>query len=167
MIISSTDPLLHRQAKPVSEEQFSNYKHSLQPIASMLISEIYEKSAYGVSAVQCGVDMSMFAMLVDETIKVCINPEIVAASFEMVEMEEGCLSFPQLLLKVKRPAGVVARYKTIEGEEITERLEGLAARVWLHEYDHCQGICFTDRISKLRLSMAKKRQAKMQKRSHR
>ena len=57
------------------------------------------------------------------------------------------------------------RYKTIEGEEITERLEGLEARVWLHEYDHCQGICFTDRVGKLSINMAKRRQAKKLKRN--
>jgi len=164
MLISHSDPLLHRPAKSVSEEQFTNFQSSLQPIAAMLVSAIYEKNALGLSAVQVGVDLAMFAMLVDDKPKVCINPEIVAASFEMILMKEGCLSFPGLILQVKRPAGIVARYKTIEGEEITERLEGLAARVWLHEYDHCQGICFTDRVSKLKLSMAKKRQAKKNKR---
>ena len=165
MLIPSTDKLLHRPAKPVSEEQFANYKNTLQPFASMLIAEIYDKSALGVSAVQCGVDLAMFAMVVDDQPKICINPEIVAASFEMVAGNEGCLSFPGMLLQVTRPAGVVARYKTIEGQEVTERLEGLAARVWLHEYDHCQGICFTDRVSKLRLSMAKKRLEKQNKRN--
>ena len=54
---------------------------------------------------------------------------------------------------------------SIEGEEITERLEGLEARVWLHEYDHCQGICFTDRVGKLSINMAKRRQAKKLKRN--
>lgn len=165
MLIPSNDQLLHRPANTVSEEQFITYKNSIQPIASMLIAEIYEKNALGVSAVQMGVDMSMFAMMTESQPKVCINPEIVAASFEMVLMEEGCLSFPGLHLQVRRPAGIVARYKTIEGQEITERLEGMDARVWLHEYDHCQGICFTDRVSKLKLSMANKRLKKKSKRT--
>jgi peptide deformylase len=165
MLIPSNDQLLHRPANTVSEEQFNTYKNSIQPIASMLIAEIYEKNALGVSAVQMGVDMSMFAMMTESQPKVCINPEIVAASFEMVLMEEGCLSFPGLHLQVRRPAGIVARYKTIEGQEVTERLEGMDARVWLHEYDHCQGICFTDRVSKLKLSMANKRLKKKSKRT--
>ena len=114
MLIPSNDQLLHRPANTVSEEQFNTYKNSIQPIASMLIAEIYEKNALGVSAVQMGVDMSMFAMMTESQPKVCINPEIVAASFEMVLMEEGCLSFPGLHLQVRRPAGIVARYKTIE-----------------------------------------------------
>lgn len=165
MLISNSDTILHRPAKTVTEEQFTTYKNSLQPIASMLIAEIYEKNSLGISAVQMGVDISMFAMLTGSQPRVCINPEIVAASFEMVLMEEECLSFPGLHLQVKRPAGIVARYKTIEGQEVTERLEGMDARVWLHEYDHCQGICFTDRVSKLKLSMAKKRLEKRNKRS--
>jgi len=165
MLIESNDPLLHRPTKPISDEQFADYKNQLQPIASLLVSTIYEKNALGVSACQLGIDMSMFAMMVDAEIKVCLNPEIVAASFKMVMMQEGCLSYPGLQLKVKRPAGVMVRYKTIEGQEVTEKLEDLAARVWLHEFDHCQGICFTDRVGKLGMSMAKKRLAKKNKRN--
>ena len=166
MLISNNDPILHRPAKTVTEEQFADYKNNnVSLIASVLITEIYEKKALGVSAVQMGVDLAMFAMLVEDVPKICVNPEIVAASVEMELGEEGCLSFPGMQLKVKRPAGIVVRYKTLEGQEITERLEGIAARVWLHEYDHCQGICFTDRVSKLRISMAKKRLAKKTKRN--
>lgn len=165
MIIESNDPLLHRPSKLVTDDQTADYKNALQPIASLLVTAIYEKDALGVSACQIGVDMAMFAMLVDDTVRICVNPQIVAASFNMVMMREGCLSFPGLYLNVRRPEGAVVRYSTIEGEEITERLEGLAARVWLHEYDHCQGICFTDRVGKLSMDMAKKRLAKKLKRS--
>jgi len=165
MIIDSNDPLLHRPSKLVTQEQTADHKNALQPIASMLVAAIYERNALGISACQIGIDMAMFAMLVDDTVRVCVNPQIVAASFSMKMQREGCLSFPGLYLNVRRPEGAVVRYNTIEGEEITEKLEGLAARVWLHEYDHCQGICFTDRVGKLSMDMAKKRLAKKLKRS--
>ena len=164
MFIESNDPLLHRPTKLVTDEQTANYKNALQPIASLLVTAIYERDALGVSACQLGIDMAMFAMLVNDRVRICINPEIVAASFKMVMAKEGCISFSELFLNVRRPEGVAVRYKTIEGDEVTERLEGLEARVWLHEYDHCQGICFTDRVGKLSINMAKKRQAKKLKR---
>lgn len=164
MFIESNDPLLHRPTKLVTDEQTADYKNALQPIASLLVTAIYERDALGVSACQLGIDMAMFAMLVNDRVRICINPEIVAASFKMVMAKEGCISFSELFLNVRRPEGVAVRYKTIEGDEVTERLEGLEARVWLHEYDHCQGICFTDRVGKLSINMAKKRQAKKLKR---
>ena len=164
MLIESNDPLLHRPTKLITDEQTADYKNALQPIASLLVTAIYERGALGVSACQLGIDMAMFAMLVNDRVRICINPEIVAASFKMVMAKEGCISFSELFLNVRRPEGVAVRYKTIEGDEVTERLEGLEARVWLHEYDHCQGICFTDRVGKLSINMAKKRQAKKLKR---
>jgi len=163
MIIDSQDPLLHRPSIQVSEEQFSDYKNKLQPIASLLVGTIFEKNALGISACQIGIDMAMFAMLVDGNPKICINPHIVAASFNMELHKEGCLSFPDLYLNVRRPSGIMARYRNLEGQEITEKLDGLEARVWLHEYDHINGICFTDRVGKLSLNMAKKRMTKKRK----
>ena len=88
----------------------------------MLIAEIYEKNALGVSAVQMGVDMSMFAMMTESQPKVCINPEIVAASFEMVLMEEGCLSFPGIFANIKRPKAIKARWQNAKGEVIRPAL---------------------------------------------
>jgi peptide deformylase len=163
MLVESTNKVLHTKTQLVTQEQFDTYKNTLQPIASLLVKTIYEQNALGVSACQLGIDLAMFAMLVNDKIRICVNPEIVGASFNMIIMEEGCLSFPGLLLKVKRPEGVIARYFSLEGTETTERLEGLEARVWMHEFDHCQGICFTDRVGKLSLSMAKKKLDKKRK----
>ena len=81
-------------------------------------------------------------------------------------MEEGCLSFPGLYFKVKRPSVVSVQYLDIEQKECIIKLEGLHARVFLHEYDHLQGITFDQRISKLRLEMAKKKQEKLLKDLH-
>ena len=166
MILDTTDPLLHRQLKMITEEQLSDYKNTLQPIASLLVSAIYEKNTSGISACQLGFDLAMFAMLTDDTVRICINPQIVAASFDMIMMQETCISFPDLTLKVRRPKGVMVRYLSIEGQETTERIEGETARIWLHEYDHCQGIVFTDRVGKLSLAMAKKRLSKRYKRKN-
>ena len=163
-LVSSDNPILHRPSKPVMEEQLSNGGERLKPIAHELISSMKSHSAYGISACQLGIDLALFAMDVDGRIRICANPQIVASAVRMEKSEEGCLSFPGLYLRVNRPDAVVVRYHNIDGLEVTEQLEGLEARVWLHEYDHTQGICFTDRVSKLVLDMAKRKLAKNRKR---
>lgn len=156
-MIPSNDPLLHRPSQPVTEEQMANGGERLKPIATMLVKAINDHRALGVSACQIGIDMAMFATYVDGQIRICANPQIVASSTTMEKQMEGCLSFPGLLLSVNRPDAVVVRYNSVDGVEVTEHLDGLSARVWLHEYDHTMGICFTDRVSKLSLDMAKRK----------
>lgn len=163
-LVDSNDPILHKPTTAVADSEFQNDSAELKPIAALLIQELYKQQALGVSACQLGIDKSMFVMDVEGQLKVCINPTIVAAVADMNIGAEGCLSFPGLQLKVMRPTGVIVKYKDIDGREVTEQLESMQARVWLHEYDHTQGICFIDRVSKLKLDMAKKKKDKLQRR---
>lgn len=163
-LIPNTDPLLHRPSKLVSTDMFENNGIEIKSHAAILIESIQKYNALGISACQLGIDLAMFVMITEDAVRLCINPQIVAASVDMEIGNEGCLSFPGLTLKVKRPSGVVVRYLNLDGNEITEKLEGLDSRVWLHEYDHINGVCFVDRVSKLSLDMAKKRQIKLSKR---
>jgi len=90
-----------------------------------------------------------------------INPVITEVSTNQVEMTEGCLSFPGLFMNVKRPDTVGVKYLDTQQKECIIKLEGFHARVFLHEYDHLQGITFDQRVSKMRLDMAKKKQKKL------
>lgn len=166
-LVNNDHPLLHKPSQPVMAEQLENRGERLKPIASVLIKTMKEKDAYGISACQLGIDLSLFCMEVEGRMRVCANPQIVAASLDMERQEEGCLSFPGLRLAITRPDAVAVRYHDIDGNEVLEQLEGLEARVWLHEYDHTQGICFTDRASRLALQMARKKLAKRLKRNQR
>ena len=76
-------------------------------------------------------------------------------------MKEGCLTFPFLFLNINRPRIVEVEYEDVEGKVIKKDLDGMFSRIYQHEYDHMQGIVFTDRASKLKLNMAKKKQMKM------
>jgi peptide deformylase len=96
---------------------------------------------------------------------VFINPEILETSPDTVEMEEGCLSFPDLYLKVSRPAKVRIRATDLQGNRFELKAEGMAARAILHEYDHLQGKLFIDHISPLTRTMIKGRLKKMAKAS--
>ena len=69
-----------------------------------------------------------------------------------------------LFLSVKRPRGIVVKYLDIFAKECTIELYDIDARCFLHEYDHLQGIEFTDRVSKLKLDRAKKKRFKIKKR---
>ena len=102
----------------------------------------------GISANQIGIWERAFAMIRDlehNEIIVCFNPRIVKSYTEEVEMEEGCLSYPDIFLKVKRPDKIIVKYEDVDKKTHKLKLEGLASRVFQHEYDHMEGIDFTQR----------------------
>ena len=81
----------------------------------------------------------------EEGISEFINPRIVKKSRRKEVMEEGCLSFPSLFLKVKRSAEIEVEGLDKKGKKV--KAEGLLARILQHEIDHLDGILFIDRIS--------------------
>jgi peptide deformylase len=74
--------------------------------------------------------------------------------------KEGCLSLPDLELKIKRPERVTATWVNEDNVPQIAELEALWARCWLHEYDHLQGIMMDDRVSKLALDIAHRKMLK-------
>jgi len=114
----------------------------------------------GLSANQVGMPVKVFVMRIDESDNaiVCFNPEITKESEEMVTMEEGCLSFPYLYLKKRRPENLSVKYQNADGDYITAHFEGLAARVFHHEMDHMTGKTFLDGVSKILLQSARRKQ---------
>ena len=120
----------------------------------------------GLSANQCGIMERAFVMYSDvkkKEIIACFNPKIIYESEEKIFMDEGCLTFPGLWIKVKRPEGIEVIYEDENGEKQEKAMFGLEARVFQHEYDHMEGTNFTKKVSRLRLDRAKKRLKKVQK----
>jgi peptide deformylase len=108
----------------------------------------------GLAANQVGADKSIFITDVsvvegheDEKPLVFINPVITERSEEVISMEEGCLSIPDIRAEIERPEKVTISYKDTDFNVRTFTAEGLLARVIQHEYDHLQGTLFTDLIS--------------------
>ena len=159
-LIKAPNEFLEKQVKPFDFENMDAEKISKDMVDTML-----KYKGIGLASNQVGLDAQIFVMGEENPITV-INPIITEVGPERVEMEEGCLSFPGLYFKVKRPAVVSVQYLDTKQEECIIKLEGLHARVFLHEYDHLQGITFDQRISKLRLEMAKKKQEKLLKDLH-
>ena len=124
------------------------------------------KNGLGLAANQVGLDAQIFVMRPTAHAEITkpfavINPEIIEVSNEVIETKEGCLSHIGLILTIKRPKNIVVQFLDIDAKECIIELSGIDARCFLHEYDHLNGVEFTDRVSKLKVSMAKKKQRKL------
>lgn len=82
------------------------------------------------------------------------NPRILRVSKEQELMKEGCLSYPDLWLSIKRPAVIEVEYQDSKGNTHEVAMSGLIARCFQHELDHLNGICFVDIVSPMKLQLA-------------
>ena len=128
--------------------QSCSYNLDRHHLSRVLIDNMIHHNGIGISANQIGIWERAFAMVRDlenNEVMVCFNPRIVKSYSEEVEMEEGCLSYPELFLKVKRPDKIIVKYEDEDKKTHKLKLQGLASRVFQHEYDHMEGIDFTQR----------------------
>ena len=125
-----------------------SYNLDRHHLSRVLIENMIHHNGIGISANQIGIWERAFAMVRDlenNEVMVCFNPRIIKSYTEEVEMEEGCLSYPELFLKIKRPDKIVVKYEDEDKKTHKLKLQGLASRVFQHEYDHMEGIDFTQR----------------------
>lgn len=120
----------------------------------------------GLAANQIGLGVRVFVMGSDVMPDLpkpfaLFNPEILESSEETILDQEGCLSFPGLWLTIKRPAWVKVKYQDSKGIEHETKFEGLMSKCFQHELDHLNGVCFIDKVSKLKLQLAIKKQRKL------
>ena len=128
--------------------QSCSYNLDRHHLSRVLIENMIHHNGIGISANQIGIWERAFAMVRDlenNEVMVCFNPRIIKSYTEEVEMEEGCLSYPELFLKVKRPDKIIVKYEDENKKTHKIKLQGLASRVFQHEYDHMEGIDFTQR----------------------
>jgi len=114
----------------------------------------------GLAANQINLNAAVHVQMVQKDMVAMFNPQIHEVSDDKVLMSEGCLSDPGLYLKVKRPDMIRASWEDETGERAQATLFGMDCRVFLHEYDHLQGILFTDRVGSVKLKAARKKQAR-------
>ena len=117
-------------------------------LAKTLIENMLHYDGVGLSANQIGIEERAFAMIRDieyNDIIVCFNPRIVKRYDDEVWCEEGCLSFPDEIINIQRPDRIVVKYEDEDKKDHKIKLDGFAARVFQHEYDHLNGIDFTQR----------------------
>ena len=148
---------------------FDNPAEPPEEIAKNMAEAMDKFGGLGLSANQVGLPYRMFVMRTmhegDTESKVVpyFNPELTRVSQETELMKEGCLSFPDIFLMIKRSKTIEFKYQDVEGKEHTVVLEGLGARCVQHEIDHLNGILFLQRASKLKLERALKARPKERK----
>lgn len=147
-IIEFPDPRLKTVAKPVTR-----FDERLRQLVADMAETMYEAPGVGLAATQVDVHERLLVLDISETkdeLRVFVNPEIVWASEEQVECEEGCLSVPGVYDAVLRPARVRVRAQDARGEAFEVECEGLLAVCVQHEMDHLLGRVFVEYLSPLK-----------------
>jgi peptide deformylase len=162
-IVHYPEPVLLTVGKPIGDDEFGP---GLESLVDNMFETMYEAGGVGLAAPQVAVSKRLFVMDVpdDEGARnklVFVNPEIVSVEGEQIG-DEGCLSFPGLYQVVKRDMRVIVRAQDLSGTQVEHDLTGLAARCVLHETDHCDGIVFLDRMTRLKREMAKRKIKRLQ-----
>lgn len=142
-LVDSKDPILRT---PCKDFNFTNPPFEPIEFATELVKFMRDHNGLGLAANQVGVGYKIFAMRSDPN-KVFFNPRIIDRSEETILLEEGCLSFPDLFVKIKRPRHIKVRYEQPNGETVTETYVNLSARIIQHEIEHLDGIIFYENAS--------------------
>jgi peptide deformylase len=168
-IVAYGDPVLRKEARDIVQGEID-----VKKLVADMYETMYAASGVGLAAPQIGMDIRLFVVdgtpinegaeteedidtsLIDFK-KVFINAEIIEEDGDEWAYEEGCLSIPGVRADVYRPEFITIRYFDTDWVEHTEEYEGLAARIIQHEYDHIDGILFTDHLTSLKKQLLKKK----------
>lgn len=157
-LVTHNDPILKQN---LPKFDFTNPPIDPVELAHDLAQTMLHYNGIGLAANQIGLPYRVFAIKADP-ILVCFNPIIVDESANTkIYLDEGCLSYPNLIIKVKRPAAIKVRYYQPNGEVVTEKFTGMTARIFMHELDHLMGINFTQRANKIHLEQARNKAKKL------
>lgn len=138
-LLSHDDPIL---SEPTKEFDFADAPCNPIELVNALTKIMNDNQGIGLAANQIGVPYSVFVMRVSERPIAVFNPRIVSMSNEIISLAEGCLSWPGLYVKIKRPKHIRARFQNERGETDTHMFTGMTARCFQHEMDHMSGIEF-------------------------
>jgi peptide deformylase len=148
--------------KKVKEVNLENLGFDPAELKKEMVEFMIANNGIGLSANQIGLDAQVFVMGDSvENSTMCINPTVLQYTEETVDDIEGCLSFPNIYVKIKRPKEILAEWYNEDLEKQTVKIEGYSAKCYLHELDHLLGITFKDRASKLKWNMATKKAKKL------
>ena len=157
-LIYEHDPVLKEKAE---SWDFKNHVNAAV-IESEMLETMRSSNGIGLAANQVGLLRRVFVMKLQDGREIgCFNPWIMFGDNDKITGEEGCLSFPNLWLKVKRDNKITASYLDNTGKQCIIELEGIDARCFQHELDHLDGVTFTEYVSDLKLQLARKKQRKL------
>jgi peptide deformylase len=157
-LVKDPDPILKQKAENWDFENHIN--------AAVIEKEMLEimkaNNGIGLAGNQVSLLRRVFVMKLTDGREIgFFNPTILVGDNDNQEDTEGCLSFPNLWLKIPRHNKITAMYLDNTGKQCIIELEGLDSRCFQHELDHLDGITFTEYVSDLKLNMARKKQRKL------
>ena len=172
-IIAYGHPVLKRKAEVITKD----YPKLIELIDNMF-ETMYNASGVGIAAPQIGLSIRLFIVDTspfseDESLsnneknqlkslkKIFINPEIIDQQGDKWSFEEGCLSIPNIRENILRQQKIKIQYFDENFNKYIESFDGLLARVIQHEYDHIEGILFTDKLSSFKKQLLKKKLLKI------
>ena len=142
MILKYPNPILRRKSEEIKE-----ITPEIKELALDMQETMMKNKGIGLAASQIGILKRMIAIKTETGPEVFVNPKIIKKSKEKEIMEEGCLSFPEFFLEIKRPKKVEIEAINLDGKKVKIQAGGLLARVFQHEIDHLDGILFIDRLN--------------------
>ena len=168
-IVAYGDPVLRKVGVNIDAEY-----PELEKLILNMKETMANASGVGLAAPQIGkairlfvIDASPFAddedlseeerKVLENFNRVFINPKIIKEEGDEWSFNEGCLSIPDIREDVFRKEKITIEYQDEQFESHTEVLDGLAARIFQHEYDHIEGILFTHKLSSLKKRLLKKK----------
>lgn len=158
------DPVLRIKCKEIND-----FGADFQKLVVDMYETMDASDGVGLAAPQIGKPLRLF--MIDSTLfdkekkegvrTAFVNPTIVDETGEEFSFEEGCLSIPGVREDVVRKAQLTLKYQSITGENFEKSFDGMTARVIQHEYDHIEGVLFTDHISPFKRQLLKSKLAKI------
>jgi len=177
-IVAIGDPVLKTKAKNLAPALPAA---ELQTLIADMFETMYAAHGVGLAAPQIGKAVRLFVMdsgpmvdvdeedreegeVLEAPVKrAFLNPVMLSETGEEWGFEEGCLSIPGIRELVSRPADIVLRYEDEQRRVHEEAFSGLAARIIQHEYDHLEGVLFTDKLSAFKKQLLKGKLARISK----
>ncbi len=165
-VVAYGDPVLRKVAEDITDKDFD-----VKTFAKDMFETMYSAQGIGLAAPQIGKSIRMFVVDgtpieeegMEDFKKVFVNPTIIEEEGEEWGYEEGCLSIPEIRGEVFRHEKIRIHYFDENWQEYEEEFDGMKARIIQHEYDHIEGVLFTDYMSNLKKRLLKKKLANISK----
>ena len=153
-LLEPKHPLLHSPLPEIIAE--TEPKDRLE-LTTNIAETMKHYGGIGLSANQVGIALRMFVFGDGKHFIPCFNPKILEYGKDKIPMEEGCLTYPGLFVKIYRPDMIVAQWEDEKRELHKETFTGLQSRVFQHEFDHMEGIDFRNRAGRMTLDIAQRK----------
>ena len=156
------DPILRKYCDPIK-----NFDSTVATLVSDMLQLVVELKGVGLAAPQIGIDQRVFVIKTEQDTYEFINPTIIEVEGEQIS-EEGCLSIPEVRVRIKRYSRIKVKAYNRLGQQFTldTRNNLDLARIIQHENDHLNGILITDHVSNLKKPAVMEKLAKLQKKAN-